>query len=64
VQLEVMDLAGRSVATIWNGAAPAGKTRVAWTARDRDGRPLRPGAYFAKFSDGQSRSARRLVLVP
>ncbi|NOT32777.1 MAG: T9SS type A sorting domain-containing protein [Candidatus Eisenbacteria bacterium] len=62
--LRIFDLRGREVARPRDGEWPAGLAAVAWDGRDRDGRSLPSGLYFArlKLANG-SESSTRLVLT-
>ncbi len=59
--LEVLDLAGRRVRTLWRGPASAGAHAIAWDGRGEDGAKAAPGVYFARLTAGESRSRLRLV---
>jgi hypothetical protein len=62
-RLELFDLAGRQVATLWDGPAPAGITTVTWNGQDRAGRALASGAYVARLDAGATSRAQTLTLV-
>ncbi len=61
-RLEVIDLAGRNIAVVFEGEVSAGRRNVTWNGAGRSGR-LPPGAYFASLSVGGARAVRRLVVV-
>jgi len=64
VRLDVLDLAGRRVATIWDGPAPAGVTEVGWSGVDAGGRALPSGAYLGRLRTATGTVATtRLMLV-
>jgi hypothetical protein len=46
VELDVVDVSGRGVATLVRSDLNAGRHSVNWLGRDRDGRAVRPGIYF------------------
>ncbi len=53
VRLEVYNLAGRLVGTIWNGNMQAGINTVTWNGRDKNGDFCPPGLYLiAIISNG------------
>jgi len=61
-RIELFDVAGRSVAVVYDGLAAAGRTTVAWNGQGAIGQ-LKRGAYFAKLSMGSSNVARKLVFL-
>jgi hypothetical protein len=62
VTLVVTDVQGRAVATLREGAEPAGRQVIAWDAR-LSGRPAAPGVYFARLRTGSGEWVRRIVLA-
>ncbi len=46
VSLRIVDLEGRVVRRLIDGPLTAGRHRILWDGRDRDGRPLPSGLYF------------------
>ena len=62
-RVELFDVAGRRVATLFDGQAPRGRTTLDWEGRASDGKALRPGACFARLTAGEAHAARRLVLL-
>jgi hypothetical protein len=63
VTLEVVDVTGQRVATLWSGEACAGEHVLRWDGRDTAG-ALRPaGMYFARLAAGGNVQARKLLLV-
>jgi flagellar basal-body rod modification protein FlgD len=59
--LEVHDLAGRRVRTLYAGPAEAGERRAEWNGRREDGRRVPPGIYFAHLRVGNDVRSLRLV---
>jgi len=58
-RFEVLDAAGRRVATLADGEHAPGTHRLAWTGAGDDGSPVAPGVYFARLvAGGQARSVR------
>lgn len=57
----VHDLSGRRVATLWQGAAPAGPTRVVWDGRGADGAAAAPGVYVVYARVGSEVRSLRVV---
>jgi hypothetical protein len=63
-RLSVHDAAGRRVALLWDGPAPAGRSEVDWTARDAMGRPLPAGLYLYRLETPAGRAGGKLMLLP
>lgn len=63
VRLEVLDVTGRIVATLVDGAMPAGTGRAVWDGRDAFGKPAAPGIYFLSLTaESEARSVKMLLL--
>jgi hypothetical protein len=62
--LAIFDASGRRVAVLAEGERPAGRHQVRWRAMGEDGRPLRAGLYFARFSTPGLFRVARVVLLP
>jgi hypothetical protein len=60
-RIRIFDVQGRSVATVLDGALPAGRHTVRWDGRDGSGRSVSAGVYFARL-DAEGRSWSRKVL--
>ncbi len=60
-RLTVFDLAGRQVAVLFDGPAPAGETGVRWDGRDASGREAPAGIYFYRLEGADGVRTRRLV---
>jgi peroxiredoxin len=63
-RVAVHDLAGRCVATLWNGVAPSGRTRVEWNGRTDRGEAVAAGVYLVRAEIGGQASIRRMVRLP
>ena len=63
VTLEVLDVAGKHVATLWEGETPPGPHTAHWDGRDARGARRSVGVYFAKLTAGGLVRARKLLLV-
>lgn len=57
----VHDLSGRRVATLWEGALPAGTLRLEWDGRSAAGREVPPGVYLIRADLGGLALARRVT---
>ena len=62
-RLTVHDVAGRRIATVWDGAAPEGRTHARWDGRDESGRPVAAGAYFARLESGGEVRTEKIVRI-
>jgi hypothetical protein len=61
---EILDMSGRLVSRFEPGARGAGEWSAAWPAKDRSGRPLRPGLYFVRMRVGdRTVGTRKLTLL-
>lgn len=70
VRLEIADVRGRRVRTLWEGTLDgAGGRDVVWDGQDDGGRAMPSGVYFARLQDGSTRTSgnaaasERLTLV-
>jgi hypothetical protein len=63
VDLEVFDVAGRLVRRLKRGPIVAGRHHFEWDGRDRQGREVGPGVYFAKLTSGTTRLATKIVKI-
>jgi subtilisin family serine protease len=63
-RLEVFDLRGARVNTLYQGTMEAGEKDVAWNGRDQEGRPVAAGVYFYRLeAQGQFVATRRLIVL-
>jgi hypothetical protein len=63
VDVAVLDLQGRRVATLARGRRPAGRSTLVWTPGKGDLRPA-PGVFFVRASWKGLTSSRKVVLIP
>jgi hypothetical protein len=63
VALEVYDVTGRLVTTLFDGEADAGPHTVTWDGTMSDGRPAASGIYWSVLRTESERASRRMVLV-
>ncbi len=62
-RVAVHDLAGRRVATLWDGPLRAGRRELLWDARDDAGTSVAPGVYMVLADAAGARFTRRVVVV-
>lgn len=61
VDIDIFDLAGRRVVRLLGDSRPAGHGIVEWNGTDSRGRPVSPGVYFCRLSDGKRETLRRMM---
>ncbi|MEO5989456.1 MAG: FlgD immunoglobulin-like domain containing protein [Candidatus Eisenbacteria bacterium] len=62
-RVAVHDLAGRRMATLWDGPLPAGRRELTWDVRDDAAARVAPGMYLVLADAGGTRFTRRIVVV-
>jgi len=62
VRLDVLDVAGRRVATPIEGRFPAGAHQVLWNGTGADGAPVATGLYFVRLA-AAGRSVQHKLLI-
>ena len=63
VDLQVFDLGGRLVRTIFTGVQDAGGHEQIWRGRDQAGRPVSSGVYFYRLRAGDDVQTKRMLLT-
>jgi hypothetical protein len=62
-RVRIFDVRGRLVETLWDGAVPAGRKRLDWSAPLRHGRAAAPGIYFVRADiDGRTLTGKLVLL--
>jgi hypothetical protein len=61
--IDVYDVRGRLVAELRRGGAPEGPGSLEWEGRDRSGRRVRAGLYFARLSSDAGTEVVKMTLV-
>ena len=61
VRLQVYDLRGRLVRTLWDGPLAAGPHRLDWDGRNAAGRPVASGVYLYRLEVGGQVHSRKLL---
>lgn len=63
VSLSVYNIRGQKVATLAEGELPAGKHRLAWNGKDRQGRQAASGLFFIRLEQEGRSVVRKAVLL-
>ena len=63
IRLEIVDLAGRQVATLTEGSFAAGHHQASWNGRDDRGHGVPSGIYFLVLKGEAGIASRKVMLV-
>lgn len=63
VRADVVDVAGRRIATVEHGDRPAGRHLLNWSGRREDGSPASAGVYFLRVHAGSGVKSLPLVVA-
>jgi hypothetical protein len=63
VELDIYDVTGRTVRTLFQGEQPGGEHRAIWDGRDDLGNELASGRYYYRVQVGDQVSSRGMVLL-
>ncbi len=63
VSIEVYNILGARVATVFDGMAEAGTTSVIWDGRNENGEQVATGIYFSRMKCDQFEQSRKMVLM-
>jgi hypothetical protein len=61
--VDIFDLNGRKVKTVFDGVASQGPNEVAWNGKDAFSRPVANGVYFYRLRAGNKDFSKKLVVV-
>ena len=61
--VDVLDLQGRVVRTLFAGDLPAGVRALVWDGRDDAGREMASGAYLARLQSGGRTATHKMILA-
>lgn len=61
--LELLDVSGRRVARLAEGAFEAGRHVARWDGRDENGRTVSPGVYFVRLVTASGTAVRRVPVL-
>lgn len=62
-RLDVFDVSGARVATVFEGLVPRGRNEVSWHGRNDDGEQVSSGIYFARLSISGREVVGKMVLL-
>ena len=61
--LEIFNIAGQKVRTLWHGRKTAGQHRVEWNGLDDRGRPVSSGVYVYRLTAGKHVLVKKMALA-
>ncbi|MBM4118999.1 T9SS type A sorting domain-containing protein, partial [bacterium] len=64
VSLEIYDVLGRRLVSLWDGQREPGALLTEWRGRDEQGEPQAGGVYFLRARLGEEVQTRKLILLP
>lgn len=62
-RLEVIDILGRHVATVFDGTANAGQNQVVWDGRNANGESVASGIYLYRLNSGNFTESKKMMLL-
>lgn len=62
-RITVHDLAGRTIATVWDGSTAPGVSRAVWDGRSETGAAMQPGLYLVRADVGRRRLTTRVCVI-
>ena len=63
VELDVYNIRGQKVRTLFNEVMDSGQHKIVWDGRDDQGESVSSGIYFCKMSTGSYTSVRKMILM-
>jgi hypothetical protein len=63
VAVHIYGVAGRLVATVFEGKLPEGGETVVWDGLDHAGQPIASGVYFARLESSEETQTAKLVYM-
>ena len=63
VTLEIFNIKGQKVKTLYKGIAEEGKHSVIWEGKDTNGKSVSSGIYFYKLKTGKKEISRKMLLL-
>ncbi len=63
VTIEIYNVKGQLVKTLFQGKAKAGSYKLTWNGDDQNGKSVSPGIYFYKLKSGSYTSTNKMILM-
>ncbi|UCF64336.1 MAG: T9SS type A sorting domain-containing protein, partial [bacterium] len=63
VKIEIFDLVGQKVCTLWNGQREAGRHSLYWIGQDDKGKDVSSGVYVYRFESGGFTETKKILLI-
>lgn len=63
VSIDVFDIVGRKVASVFNGNAQSGTNSVIWNGKDNSGQMAASGVYFYRITADGKTSAKKMTFI-
>jgi flagellar hook assembly protein FlgD len=63
VDVAVVGVDGRRIATLASGTLPAGRHTLSWNGHDARGARVAPGVYFVRATSPSGRGIRKVTLL-
>lgn len=63
VKIEIFDLVGQKVCTLWNGQREAGSHSLYWIGQDDKGKDVSSGIYVYRFESGGFTETKKILLI-
>ena len=63
VRLDVYDMLGKLVTTLYNGSREAGNWNVEWNGTDKNGQHISSGVYFYRLQAGSFNAVKKMIML-
>ena len=63
VDIDIIDLLGRNIYTLFNGILESGTQKIHWNGKGANGNGIAPGIYFCTISSEYSQNVIKLILL-
>jgi hypothetical protein len=61
--VEIYDVSGRLINSLWHGTAQAGRHQVYWNGADNEGQTVSSGMYFYRLRAGEFAATKRMIMI-